>query len=146
MAFIAGNWKMHMGPAEADNFFCALKIDELMDNHEIVIFPPALSLFSASESRGRDERIQLGIQNIHWEDEGAFTGEISALMAVHAGAKYVLIGHSERRHLFGETDEQGLSVLQKIMSLYEEDKNSPYGGGPTREILIRSVSIEIDNN
>ena len=48
--------------------------------------------------------------------------------------------------VFGETDEQGLSVLQKIMSLYEEDENSPYGGGPTREILIRSVSIEIDNN
>ena len=48
--------------------------------------------------------------------------------------------------VFGETDEQGLSVLQKIMSLYEEDKNSPYGGGPTREILIRSVSIDIDNN
>lgn len=115
MAFIAGNWKMHMGPAEAENFFCALKIDELMDNHEIVIFPPTTSLFSASESRERDPRIQLGIQNIHWENEGAFTGEVSALMAFHAGAKYALIGHSERRHLFNETDEQvGLKVAAAL--------------------------------
>ena len=104
MAVIAGNWKMHRGPAETRAFFAALALDDVPDRHELLIFPPALSLEAAFAAR--PPRVRLGVQNVHWEDEGAFTGEVSASMARDAGATFALIGHSERRHVFGETDEQ----------------------------------------
>jgi triosephosphate isomerase len=104
LAVIAGNWKMHRGPTETRAFFAALSLDDVPERHEILLFPPAVSL--AAAFRARPPRVQLGIQNVHWEDEGAFTGELSASMARDAGATFVLVGHSERRHVFGETDEQ----------------------------------------
>lgn len=104
MSVIAGNWKMHMGPAQTRAFFAALELEGVAHDHELLIFPPAVSLEAAFGSR--PARIQLGAQSVHWEDEGAFTGEISACMAREAGAAFALVGHSERRHLFGETDEQ----------------------------------------
>lgn len=104
MAIIAGNWKMHLGPAATRAFFEALRLDEIHDRQELVIFPSVVSLTTAAAAR--PERVRLGVQNIHWEREGAFTGEVSASMARDAGAQFALIGHSERRHVFGETDEQ----------------------------------------
>jgi triosephosphate isomerase len=104
VSLIAGNWKMHMGPAKTRAFFAALRLDGVRPDHELLIFPPAVSLEAAFSAR--TARVQLGVQNVYWEDEGAFTGEISASMAREAGAAFVLIGHSERRHVFGETDEQ----------------------------------------
>lgn len=74
---------------------------------EVVIFPPALSLAAARaalDGTATGDSVRLGVQNVHWEDHGAFTGELSAGMARDAGATYVLVGHSERRRLFGETD------------------------------------------
>jgi triosephosphate isomerase len=106
MAVIAGNWKMHMGPTETRAFFDNLDLTSVGTGHELIVFPPALSLAVAAFSTNRDPRVQLGIQNIHWEDGGAFTGEASASMAADSGATLALIGHSERRHVFGETDEQ----------------------------------------
>jgi triosephosphate isomerase (TIM) len=111
MAVIAGNWKMVHGPRETRAFFAALQLPANAGSHELLIFPPALSLATAASSPERDPRIQLGVQNIHWEDKGAFTGESSAAMAREAGASFALIGHSERRQLFGETDEQ---VARKV--------------------------------
>lgn len=111
MKVIAGNWKMNHAPSGTRTFFAGLQLPEGAGAHEIIIFPPALSLAVAVASPDRDRRIQLGVQNIHWEDSGAFTGEVSAPMAQEAGAGFVLIGHSERRHLFGETDEE---VAQKV--------------------------------
>ncbi len=104
MSVIAGNWKMHMGPAKTRAFFAALQLDDVPQDHELLIFPPAVSLEAAFGAR--PPRVQLGVQRVHWEDEGAFTGEISASMAREAGAAFALVGHSERRHLFGESDEQ----------------------------------------
>ena len=104
MAVIAGNWKMHRGPAETRAFFQALRIEGVPEHHELLVFPPAISLAAAVGAR--PARVRLGVQNIHWEDEGAFTGELSASMALEVGADFTLIGHSERRHVFGETDEQ----------------------------------------
>lgn len=106
MAVIAGNWKMHMGPAETTAFFDALVLEGVASRHELLLFPPAISLSAAARAPSRDRRIQLGVQNIHWEDQGAFTGEVSAGMAAGAGATFVLIGHSERRHVFGESDQE----------------------------------------
>jgi triosephosphate isomerase (TIM) len=103
----AGNWKMNKGPAETTSFF-----DEFLSAHDVrsdatvAFFPPALSAAAAREAlAGRDD-IELGVQNIHWESAGAFTGESSAGMAAQAGMRFVLAGHSERRHVFGETDEE----------------------------------------
>jgi triosephosphate isomerase len=111
MAVIAGNWKMHHGPRATRDFFSALVLPANAGTHELLVFPTALSLAAAVSAPGRDPRVQLGVQNIHWEDKGAFTGEVSAAMAREAGAAFALVGHSERRHLFGETDED---VSRKI--------------------------------
>lgn len=111
MAVVAGNWKMHHGPKETRAFFASLTLPENAGAHEVLVFPPSLSLAAAVASPERDPRIQLGVQNVHWEDKGAFTGEVSAGMARESGAAYVLIGHSERRHVFGETDAD---VARKI--------------------------------
>jgi triosephosphate isomerase len=111
MKVIAGNWKMNHGPEATRAFFSGLELPRGAATHELVVFPPTLSLAAAVASPERDPRIQLGVQNIHWEDAGAYTGEVSAAMAHEAGAAFVLIGHSERRHLFGETDQD---VARKV--------------------------------
>lgn len=95
---------MFRGPAATRDFFDQLDLTDVPDRNELVIFPPAISLQTAVAAR--PARVRIGVQNIHWEDEGAFTGEVSAAMARQVGADMALIGHSERRHLFGETDEQ----------------------------------------
>lgn len=104
MAIVAGNWKMFRGPAATRSFFEQLRVDDVPSRHELLVFPPAVSLAAADETR--PARLRIGVQNIHWEDEGAFTGELSPAMAREAGAEFALIGHSERRHLFAESDEQ----------------------------------------
>ena len=102
----AGNWKMHLAPVEARQFIKAfLSRYRLVNGREVWFFPSAVSLEAvARETRDRSE-IVVGAQNIHWEDRGAFTGELSVPMARAAGARAALVGHSERRHVFGETDE-----------------------------------------
>ncbi|HSM59970.1 MAG TPA: triose-phosphate isomerase [Longimicrobiales bacterium] len=116
MAVIAGNWKMHHGPSAAEAFFADLTLPDNAGAHEVVIFPPALSLAAARGARGRDPRIQLGVQNVHFEREGAFTGEVSAVMARDAGATFVLVGHSERRHVFGETDDDVARKVRAVLA------------------------------
>jgi triosephosphate isomerase (TIM) len=102
---IAGNWKMHKGP-DAARKFCREFIQVApTTSRTLVIFPPALSL-TVVRAALAEHRMGVGVQNLHWEPEGAFTGETSALMAREAGAEFALVGHSERRHVFGETDEE----------------------------------------
>ncbi len=114
---IAGNWKMHHGPAATRRFFSEFSPRLSDPEPTILIFPPAISLPAAAESRGGRPEISLGIQNIHWEPKGAFTGEHSAAMALGAGARFALVGHSERRHVFGETDAQ---VERKVAAALSE--------------------------
>ncbi len=102
---IAGNWKLFKTCGEAVD--SATRLTELVsdiDNIDIMIAPTFTSLSVVSDVI-QNTRISLGAQNIFWETEGAFTGEISASMLISAGCQYVIIGHSERRQYFGETDE-----------------------------------------
>ena len=111
--FIAANWKMFKTVHEAVVFakeFRALVKD--VDDVEIVVAPPFTALHAVAEAV-RNSTVGVAGQNLHWEREGAFTGEISAAMLKEAGAEYVIIGHSERRRLFGETDE---TVNRKLVA------------------------------
>src|SRR5688500_5705297 len=99
---VAANWKMNLGPDDARAFFAALRTRTGPRRPQLLVFPPTVSLPAALAAR--PQGIGLGVQNIHWEDEGAFTGEISAPLARAAGADHALIGHSERRRHFGESD------------------------------------------
>lgn len=102
----AANWKMHHGPSDARAVLRSfLAHYARRPDRKVVFFPPAVSLTAVVDSLRERPDIQVGVQNIHWEDKGAYTGETSAGMARDAGADLALIGHSERRHVFGETDE-----------------------------------------
>jgi triosephosphate isomerase len=108
----AANWKMHHGPAAARALAQAV-LDGAPPQPDrlLLFFPPAVSLAAVAEVvRGRADAA-VGAQHIHWEPKGAFTGELSAPLARDAGATWALVGHSERRHKFGETDDEtGLKV------------------------------------
>lgn len=103
---VAGNWKMNTDLAEAVRLASevARATDDAADGIAVAICPPFVSLEAAAEIV-RDTPVRLGAQNMHAEDSGAFTGEISAPMLASVGCHYVILGHSERRQLFGETDE-----------------------------------------
>jgi triosephosphate isomerase (TIM) len=103
---IAANWKMNMTLGESDSFLDTF-LRELGDEKrvDIVIAPPFTALARVSERLSRVQNVKLGAQNMHFEKNGAFTGEVSAPMLRELFARYVVLGHSERRTLFGETDE-----------------------------------------
>jgi triosephosphate isomerase len=103
---LAANWKMNLTHVEAESYVEAFlnEVGEINDV-EIVIIPSFTSIPTLVQATGKAPFIRLGAQNMHWERSGAFTGEISATMLRALFVKYVIIGHSERRSLFGETDE-----------------------------------------
>jgi triosephosphate isomerase len=103
---LLGNWKMFKGPADGAALAKALrdKLGGATKADAVAVFPPALSLTTVKAAL-EGTQIAVGAQNVHWEKEGAFTGENSAVHAAAAGCSYALIGHSERRQYFGETDE-----------------------------------------
>jgi triosephosphate isomerase (TIM) len=103
----AANWKMNHGPTAARAFVAEFTARwSPREDRTVILFPPALSLTTVVSALGSRSDVAVGVQNVWTEDKGAFTGENSAMMARDAGARFVLVGHSERRHVFGETDEQ----------------------------------------
>ena len=101
---IAGNWKMNKTPSEAKALVEALKPLVADAGCDVVVCVPALD-FAAVKEAAEGSNIGVGVQNMHWKESGAYTGELSAAMIKEAGAQYVIIGHSERRQYFGETDK-----------------------------------------
>jgi triosephosphate isomerase (TIM) len=148
---IAGNWKMHKGPSEAAEFCLGLRDEELV-GVDVVVCPPFVSLAVTVQLLAGTE-IAVATQNVHWEEEGAFTGEISAGMLRELGVYGAIVGHSERRQLFGETDETvgkrartalkaGLFVIACIGETEEERESTQ-----TEDVLRRQLSVlEPDDN
>jgi triosephosphate isomerase (TIM) len=128
---IAGNWKMYKTRVETQTFFDALKPLVANSRHcDIVIAPPFTALETAIEA-ARGSAISIAAQNMHWEREGAFTGEVSARMLVDEGCRGVVIGHSERRQYFCETDE---SVNRKT--------RAALGAGLTPIVCVGETLVE----
>jgi triosephosphate isomerase (TIM) len=144
---VAGNWKMYKTPSETAEFCHALRdaLGELEDV-DVAACPPFTGLAPAVQALAGTE-IAVAAQNVHWEPEGAYTGEVSASMLVDLGVYGAIVGHSERRQHFGETDEAvgrraaaaleaGLSVIACVGELEEERER-----GETEEVLRRQVSV-----
>ena len=151
MTLIAGNWKMYKGPSEAADFCLALR-DRDLGEADVVVCPPFVSLAVCVQLLAGTE-IGVAAQNVHWASEGAFTGEVSAAMLQELGVYGAIVGHSERRQHFGETDETvaqrasaalaaGLFVIACVGET-EADREA----GRTEEVLRRQASVlEPDDN
>lgn len=112
---IAGNWKMNMTPSEAVALVNELKPLVVNEDVDVVFCVPAIDIIPAMEA-AKGTNIYIGAENMYYEEKGAYTGEISPNMLVDAGVKYVIIGHSERREYFAETDE---TVNKKVLKAFE---------------------------
>ena len=146
---IAGNWKMNMLPNEAIKFiqnFAPLVKDT---QNEVILCVPYTDLFYALLN-AQDTNIKIGAQNMHWEEKGAYTGEISAQMLKSIGVQYVIIGHSERRQYFAETDE---TVNKKVKSALEYELKpiicvgetlEQREAGKTQEIITTQTRLALE--
>jgi len=145
---IAGNWKMFMGAHQGRQFATAIRhLPERTPGVEVVVCPAYTALAATIQGLGEESAIRVYGQNVHWELEGAFTGEISAPMLLELGVKGTIVGHSERRQYFGETDdtvhrraegalEAGLAVIACVGETGDERE-----AGEMEAVLRRQVSV-----
>lgn len=150
-ALVAGNWKMYKTPSESISFVKSLveNIGEYEDR-DVLICPPFTSLFPVSQIL-KNSSIKLGAQNVYFENEGAFTGEISPLMLKDLGVEYVICGHSERRNIFGETDEIINKKIKKVAEtgmkpiLCVGEKLNEREEGKTFEVVENQIKKCLEN-
>lgn len=143
---IAGNWKMYKTQAEALEFLQAFlpHLENTPEDRDIILCAPFTTLTSMSKNL-HGSRIQVGAQNVHWEDAGAYTGEISGEMLTEIGVRFVVVGHSERRQYFGETNETvnlRLKAAQKnriTPILCVGETKAQRDGGETEAHLIEQI-------
>jgi triosephosphate isomerase len=146
--YIAANWKMNKTVAEAAEFIDALLPRIAATQHDVVVCPPFTALHEVVERR-RGTAVRVAAQNMHFEESGAFTGEVSAPMLVELDVEGVVLGHSERRELFGETDEAlakkvpaALAAdLEPILCVGESEEARD--GGQTEEVLERQLQADL---
>jgi triosephosphate isomerase len=149
---IAGNWKMFKGPAETADFCRALRACPLPAGVDVVVCPPYVSLSEAVQALASTE-VGVFAQNVHWEHEGAFTGEVSAAMLRELGVYGTIVGHSERREHFGDSDETvarraaaGLAAGLHVIACVGETREQR-DAGETESVLRRQVgALEADDN
>ena len=135
---IAGNWKMNMTPSQAVELVNTLKPLVVNDDVDVVFCVPAIDIIPAIEA-AKGTNINIGAENMYFEEKGAYTGEISPEMLVDAGVKYVIIGHSERREYFAETDE---TVNKKVLKAFEHDLTPIICCGETLTQREQGVTID----
>jgi triosephosphate isomerase len=143
---LAANWKMNHGPTAASAFLASfLARYARREDRTVILFPSALAFAAARSAVAERPDILLGVQNIHSADKGAFTGENSAAIALDAGAGYVLVGHSERRHVFGETDADTAEKVKRAMQhglvpvLCVGEKIEEREAGQTDAVCVRQL-------
>ena len=135
---IAGNWKMNMTPSEAVKLVETLKPLVANEEVDVVFCVPAIDIIPVVEA-AKGSNIQVGAENMYFEEKGAYTGEISPNMLTDAGVKYVVLGHSERREYFAETDE---TVNKKMLKAFEHGITPIMCCGETLEQREANITIE----
>ena len=138
-AVIAGNWKMNNTPAEATALINELKPLVKDADCDVVLCVPYIDLFAAMEA-AKGSNIKIGAENCHWAEKGAFTGEVSAKMLAAAGVEYVIIGHSERRQYFGETD---VTVHDRVRAALNENLKVILCVGETETENEQHITAEV---
>ncbi len=148
---IAGNWKMHKTIVEATSLVSALKKEIGSLEHPVVVVCPPFTALTEVAIALKDSEIQIGGQNMHQADSGAFTGEVSAEMLLTSGCTFAILGHSERRTLFSETDQMVNAKTQKALAVglipivCVGEILAERQAGQTRQVIERQISGSLDS-